>query len=524
MTGTMNQYRSAPGRAEQIAQGILLLLLLAAPALFIFHQQCVSDPDVWWHLRAAEWILHHRTFPQFDPFSSLDKAPWMAYSWAFELLLYALYIHLGLLGVLIYTSSLVVAITAAIYRFVRRLQPDFTKSVLLTLAATVGIGRLYTPRPWLITVLLFVFELDILFSAYRDDQPPGKQWRLLWLPVIFAVWANVHIQFINGLIVLLLGAITPAFRYILEKGSSESVPQGESWIRQTRERMAVLLICVVATLFNPYGWKIYVAAWQLASQAGVLNKINELQALPFRDGGDYLVLSIAIAAVVAFVRKRRFDLFEGSLLAISIVISFRSQRDVWMVVIVGVGILAEALVDKKSVQPDHSGGRLRAAAQLALATAVALVIVSCAGRAMRIDNKHLETRLEAALPVKAIEFARGHGYGGPLYNTYTWGGILIWDLRLPVSMDGRAALYGDQRIDRSVSTWGGRPGWEKDPELAHSNLVVAPVEEPLTQLLMLSPDFHLAYRDKVAAVFVRQAPARNPSDAKIVASVGLNDR
>lgn len=524
MMEIMTQHRSASARVEQIAQGILLLLLLAAPALFTFHQQCVSDPDVWWHLRTGQWILQNRSVPMVDPFSSLNRASWMAYSWAFELLLYCLYMHWGLLGILIYTSSMVVVITAAMYHFIKRLQPDFTRAVLLTLAAIVGMSRLYTPRPWLLTVLFFVLEIDVLFTTYREDQPQRNKWKLLWLPLIFGVWANVHIQFINGLIVLLLGALAPFLRFVVTKGSLSSGPGEDGWARQTKERLAVFALCVVATLVNPYGWKLYVAAWQLASQAGVLNKINELQALPFRDGGDYLVLAIAMAAVVALAWKRRFDLFEGSLLVMSICISFRSQRDVWMVIIVGMGILAEALSPKEIVQPDTASGSLFAAAQLPIVMFVTLVIVGSAGQLMGIDNRRLETHLDASMPVNAIHFARSRGYAGPLYNTYNWGGILIWDLRLPVSLDGRAALYGDQLIDRSVATWGGRPGWEKDPELARSNLVVAPVDEPLTQLLMLSPDFRLAYRDKVAAVFVRYITRENQSDAKVVASAGVAGR
>ena len=55
-------------------------------------------------------------------------------------------------------------------------------------------GRLYTPRPWLFTILLFILELDILMRARRTGRLRG----LLWLPAIFALWANVHIQFIDG--------------------------------------------------------------------------------------------------------------------------------------------------------------------------------------------------------------------------------------------------------------------------------------------------------------------------------------
>ncbi|MEG9437863.1 hypothetical protein JAO29_17080 [Edaphobacter sp. HDX4] len=504
------------GATERIAQAILLLLLLTAPALFVFHQQCVNDPDVWWHLRTGEWIVHHHAIPVVDPFSSMAKTSWIAYSWAFELLLYFLYRHWGLLGILIYTSSIVVAISAAIYHFIKGLQPDFTKAVLLSLAATIGISRLYTPRPWLLTVLFFVIEIDILFGTYRESQPYSKKRKLLLLPLIFAVWANVHIQFINGLVVLLLAAVTPILRSITAKGFLSFPRAGDCVLRETRKRLAIFALCVFATLFNPYGWGVYLAAWQLASQAGVLNKINELQALPFRDGGDYLVLFIAIGASIAFVWRRRFDVFEGVLLAMSIVISFRSQRDVWMVVIVGAGIVAEAVSNRDTVDSDSASETVIPAAPLAIVAFIALVLIGAGGTVLRIDNKKLEARLEASMPIKAIDFAKTHRYAGPLYNTYDWGGILIWDLRLPVSMDGRAALYGDLRIDRSVATWGGRPGWEKDPELARSNLVLAPVNEPLAQLLMLSPDFDLAYRDKVAAVFVRDMPRQNVSEAKVV--------
>lgn len=513
--GTMTKDISRPGRAERVAQAILLLLLLIAPALFVFHQQCINDPDVWWHLRTGEWILHHRAFPVVDPFSGMNKAPWEAYSWAFELLLYFFYMHWGLVGLLIYTSGMVVAITAAIYHFIQRLQPDFTKAVLLTLAATVGLSRLYTPRPWLFTVLFFVVEVDILFGIYRGNQPNRNRRELLWLPLIFAVWANIHIQFINGLIVLFLAAVVPMLRSIGSKVFGSVLPEGNRPFRETRERLTIFAVCVFATFCNPYGWKLYIAAWQLASQAGVLNKINELQAIPFRDGGDYLILFIAIGASIAFAWKRRFDLFEGGLLAISIVISFRSQRDVWMVVIVGAGILAEALTAPSIVEAYSAGEKpIVAAPPLSIISVIALLMVSGAGKTMRINNKGLETRLETSMPIKAIDFAKTQRYAGPLYNTYDWGGILIWELRLPVSLDGRAALYGDQLIDRSVATWGGRPGWERDPELGHSNLVLAPVDEPLTQLLTLSSDFHLVYKDKIAAIFVRDMQIKTLSDAK----------
>src|ERR1700758_1576122 len=65
-------------------------------------------------------------------------------------------------------------------------------------------------------------------------------------------------------------------------------------------------------------------------------------------------------------------------------------------------------------------------------------------------------------------------YTGALYTPWAWGGFLIWNLRQPVSIDGRAAFYGDQRIDRSRRTWNGAPDWSSDPDLESAGVVIAP--------------------------------------------------
>ena len=107
-----------------------------------------------------------------------------------------------------------------------------------------------------------------------------------------------------------------------------------------------------------------------------------------------------------------------------------------------------------------------------------------------------------SLPVHAVETVQAKGYAGPLYNDFNWGGYLIWALRMPVSIDGRAAFYGDKSIDRSVATWNAEPDWASDPQLTSASLVVGPVKAPLTQVLRMDPRFQLVYEDKLAAVFV----------------------
>jgi hypothetical protein len=89
-----------------------------------------------------------------------------------------------------------------------------------------------------------------------------------------------------------------------------------------------------------------------------------------------------------------------------------------------------------------------------------------------------------------------------LYNDFNWGGYLIWALpRLPVYIDGRTNLYGDERLERHVSVERGAPIWSSDADLAAARLVIGNVDFPLTSLLRLDPRFRVVYEDKRAVVF-----------------------
>ena len=479
-------------RSEQFAQAILLIVLFAAPALVCLHSACVNDPDIWWHLRTGQWIQQHHTLPRTDPFSSdLAGKPWAAYSWLFELLVYQLVQHLGLVGIVVYSAAMVLAITAALHHLVNRLQRDFSLGVLITLAACLSIGHLFTPRPWLFTILLFVLELDILMYARKT----ARLRELAWLPVIFALWANIHIQFINGLLVLAL--------VLAESILARWWPQITTRIRPI-PLAAAALASLLATMANPYGWHIYRIASDLATQSGVMSKISELQAIPFRDVVDYAVLGLALAATAVLARRPQPPPLESALLAFAILLSFRSQRDVWIMAAVASAILASRLTGSEKAQ-----NRLPAYIP-PLSALLAGLVVALALPVMHITNPRLQNLLAESMPVHAVDTVRARGYAGPLFNDFNWGGYLIWSLRLPVSIDGRAALHGDDRINRSIATWDAHPDWATDPQLTSAALVIGPVNAPLTQLLRIDPHFDLVFDDKLATVFVRHKPHQTP--------------
>jgi hypothetical protein len=109
-------------------------------------------------------------------------------------------------------------------------------------------------------------------------------------------------------------------------------------------------------------------------------------------------------------------------------------------------------------------------------------------------------------PAGAVQYVREHRPPGPLFNHFNWGGYLIWTLpEYPVGMDGRTNLYGEERLTRTLDTWRGAKGWERDAELLAAGVVIAPknLHTKLTDLLREATDrWKIVYEDDVAVVFV----------------------
>jgi hypothetical protein len=473
-----------------MAQATVLSLLYSVAAVWVMRYFIsVADNDIWWHLAAGKWILQHKSILRADPFSAYGMGkPWAAYSWAFEAAAAWLVTHLGLMGLLLLNCVLVTAVMVALHRLIMSLVHDFTISALLTLAAGFAMHRLFTPRPWLFTILFFVLELHIVLEVRQG----GNYRQLRWLPFILCAWANLHILFVYGLFLLVLAA-------------------GEAWLNWSHARYdllqrdarnawtATVIVCTVATLLNPFFVGIYTLVYQLATQTGMMNLVSELRAIPFRTVSDYLLVLIGIVAIgmLAWSRERRPFLWV--LLLWAVLFSFRSQRDLWLMAVVGTATVATSLRGKATVKFQSS--KLQSCC---IAIAVALVSF-CVCRLSGLSSEKLEQATAMKFPAAAVEAVKAKGLAGPLFNDYGWGGYLIWSLpELPVSMDGRQNLHGTPRIERSVFTWAARRDWNDDQELQNARLVIGQVDAPLCAVLRLDPRYELVYEDKVASVFVKR--------------------
>ena len=470
---------------------LALIILFTFPAVLYLHNFGMTDPDFGWHLRAGEWIISHHAVPFTDPFSSYGAGkPWYDYSWLFDIFFALLYRAFGLIGFAILEVAVRVVIPVCIYRLARGLDLSFWSSVAATALTAYSFTSIYAPRPGMFTVFFFVIELRLLFSALLKN----KISQLFWLPLVFWLWASIHIQFIHGLIVLGMFAFEPVLNFVLRyKPARPTLPMKSMWI---------FLASVVAAFLTPYTWHLYSTVFLYAGQKNIYQSISEMLAISFREPFHYVFPVLLLAAAMALGWSRNLRPLYLVLLAFSVVIGFRSIKDAWLLALISIALIAASL--RSETDEENGPGSFTTKNQFALAICV-IAVLAVAWRRYDINASWIEMSLAGRYPEAAVRYVEAHHLQGPLYNDFTSGGYLIWRLpSIPVSMDGRTNVHGDERVKAYADSLRGLPGWENDPDLAQANLIIWPTKSPLPGLLRCDPRFKQVFSDPQATVFVRR--------------------
>lgn len=467
---------------------LLLTFLLTVVSSLSLRPAVARDSDLWWHLRAGSWIAAHHAVPWHDTFGRYTLGrTWLDYTWLFDLLVSRTYHAGSLLGILVFTDiMLLLCVTCAFRLLSERLPHGHTVALsALYLFAIVPLG---TPRPWLFSILAVTIELWILLRA----QEYGRPYLLLWLLPLFTLWANLHVQFVYGLGLLFLFALTASLPsgWVTGERESGTLPAAFWWVSLTGAGLS--------TLINPYGWRVYEVVWEYASQKAAVNLIQEMQALSFRNLTDWAALALFCLALGSLAWSRKKSALLWSFLVAGAWFGFHAERDVWFLAILSAVVVAESL---KGIG-DHTP---LSGSQIGFSLLLTGFIYAAQLHWGVTSAASLQKEMDQSFPTKASSYIDEHRMPDPIFNPYDWGGYLMW--RFPqrlVSIDGRAQLYGDKDLASTFSTLNGGQDWQKDPALVQARTIVVQRPSPLASLLRLDPRYRMVYEDDLALLFERR--------------------
>ena len=491
------------GLLQHVAQApparllVLVLLLTTGAVLEARHIRSFSRDEIWCHLRTGTWILQNHAIPRTGLFSQLSNSRWIDFSWLYDAFCGVVYALLGLRAVPLLLMMFRVALAAVTF-LIAGGRHRFWWAVALSASAQFTFLD-PQPLPNLFSICFFGLALHWILEARRRNDLT----RLLWLPPLFWLWANLDAQFVLGLVLLsmlLLAEITERTLRLLGAWNADSrrIP--------LVQLVAIAAACVVVTMITPYSIHLIPAALQSAYGPTLFKNFAFMAAMSFRQPEHFVLTLLLFCACLGLGRRRSHDLLKILLLTLWAVLAFRIQRDSWTIVLPSIAILGEAI----RIHGDGSvaAGQKSAGEQCVYVAAGVAIMLTLSFFSLP-TNQALETQLERVLPAKACDYIQNNHLAGPIFNHYGWGGYLMWKLpEYPVSIDERLDLYGDEFSGAYFEVVMGKRRMETLPGFASEQMILLPVNLPmakaLTTIPVLQQQFREVYRDKIAIVLVRR--------------------
>jgi len=514
---------------------------LAAVPAAAFIAACLDrgyQTDYWQHLARGRLIAREGAVVSVDRFTyTVAGQPFQDNNWLTQLLYHALHSAGGLELVQALNAAVLAVTLALVVRMCRKASGSSGVAAVVGAVCFLGLWQTFLIRPQTFSMLLFVLLYALL---RRARERPAV---LVFVPLVMAVWANVHGGFAVGLALILAHAAGAAMDLLLLRS-------GEGRSAHLFRLLACLITAVAATLANPYGWGVYRYAGRL-SAVGVERGIEEW--MPPSVGslnGVVCAASLVAAAALVLWSWRRVTWTELCIACCFAVPSFVSTRMTiwWFLAAAPIAArLAAGCVQRVGVTSDEGApveNFTPARPSLAAGTALGLLFAACALSLPWLDSVNpimdsvrTSRRVEADLAAVATRLPTSTAIDATrpgvtpitrrLFTRMEWANYFAWacDGQLPVFVEGHVELYPAAVWDEYLIVDDARPGWEAVLDRRKVDLLVLDraYHGRLIDEVARSPQWEQKRREGPAVVFERRRDEEMRPGDSVAGSVEGND-
>ncbi len=474
--------------------------------LFASRIAWINDPDVFMHIRSGWWILEHHAIPTSDPFTLYAQGqPWMNHQWLSQVII-ALLSARPMGGVVALSLWRAAAITFSFYLLFRAMRQRSVGNGIALLALFLGSLPAWPysePRPYLITYIMMAW-INWAWSAWKTRGSKA----LLALPALMVFWVNCHGGAPIGLVYL--GALVAGEGLIW---AWQRLRRRESSARDLRFLTGILAATFIATLINPFTWRILLFPFRVVGKEVLEKRVFEWNAPTFEYDFRAYWIYLALFAVVGLARLRKLHPGEALASAGFIYLSLTARRHIPLMIYVTLPLLGANL---QAIWSASAQMAVRRVTRPLLALMAALLVAYGAIWSREMMRLYILLGLGPnpyAHPIQAANYLMDSPLQPNLFHDYDWGGYLIWRLRPPwkAFIDGRVDIYGPHGVLRYMAMMRGEEGWRQEFAKYQINTVMleyrtAANAPRLPQQLWESSDWALVYWDDVAFIYARRAP------------------
>ena len=524
-----------PNVGDLLFVGICQLLLFMRPN-FIF-----SDGSTGWHLVTGMTILATGAIPHSDIMSyTFAGKAWVAYEWLSDVFM-ALLVKAGGFNLLaLAVTAAIASLILAIYQRMRAENCHFFAALTICI-----FGLLASANHWLVRPHIFTFWGVYVFYTRLEDyylNKIGFRTLCLWLLPYMILWVNCHPAFLMGFAICGIYIFASTIK-ILTAGS-ESLRL--EFMGKAIRLCALVLALLVLTLINPYGFQLYQYIAEYLHGTSILAHTEEFNSPNFHFNIHAMCLEILFFSLaLGFARGGRKLSLPSFLMIITYGhLSLMAVRNIPLFSFISMPILgrlfgkdssldgavighseAPATADDEMVSEDGASesilARLSAKitrpmnefnaqeklsdmhilpfAYVAVLAGVAVFGGRDSANAMMRSGFDPESQ-----PIQTLTYLKDHKLeakeGLSLDN---WGGILRYQLDMPVFIDDRADFYGEKFYNDYGTICEIRPGYLLLLDQHKINWVLFPRESQLVQALKARSDWKMVSEDKASTLMVR---------------------
>ena len=474
---------------------LAVLTMLLIGMQFMFVGWTLDDPDIWWHLRNAAYLLNTHHFPIRDMYSfTVAGHWWVNHEWLSEIPYYLAYRVMGFAGLKLVTSLILSALFLSLlylcYQESRNFKASAAACYFCTLLATVSYG----PRTILFGYLYLAILLIILQRFRSRGEAP------LWIiPPLFCLWINTHGSWSLGMIIFVLIAASGLI------GGSWGEIDSVRWTPKQLRKLSLVAIASVAALFiNPFGWRLVYYPVDLAfNQRLNITHVAEWVTVDFHTMRGKLVLILIVGLLLAqLVRNRRWNLGELLVFLFALYSGVTYVRFLILLAIVAAPIIAKSLDFFPRYRPLEDTPKLNS---------VVIVLIVSALIYWRPTQARIAPSLEHSFPTGVMPYLKANSPDGHLLNFYFWGGYLGWnEPNIKVFVDSRVDIFEYEGVLNDYLSILMLRNPDSVIEKYQIKYVLFPPTEAYTYFLEHDPRWKVLYKDDVCVLLERQSNSSPP--------------
>jgi len=469
----------------------------------------LNDGDTGFHLRIGEYIITNLSIPRDDPFSFISPPLFFtAHEWLSAVVMETANRIYGLNGVVLLFSVIISLTYSLLFKLFFTRTDNIIAAVAIILLVTVSCKIHWLARPHTFSLLFMVIWYYLL---HKNQTPSGKrQPGLYFMPLIMLLWVNMHGGFLTGFI---LNAA-----YILGNLLELSCAPKKTRTglrKKIRDLSLVTFFCILVCFANPYGWHMLIFPFKFIGQQFMTNFINEFKSPDFHSFSlSFFKYLLLISITLLAVSQKRVKLPDLILILIFLSMSLQSVRYVPLFCIALFPISLELIRPLVENPETRAGIFIRTKAESIAQTdanakgflwpALAAAIVFSAMFSGYISHGFNPERK----PLEAMKFINKEKIPGNMFNNYEFGDFVIYSAwpHYKVFIDGRADMYGNDRLKEYAAVIFAGQGWEKIIEKHKITWLILNTTSPLSPLVWVMPEWKMIYGDKVANIFLKDIP------------------